>query len=406
MLLIGALILVPTSATAKYKLQSGDTLEVSVMGLPDFRQRLAIDVDGEIVLPLVGQIKVSGLSVSEAITRIKHDLSNRIFSQQISIGREIQHLIRPNDIVVTVAEYRPIYVSGHVAKPGGYPFRSGMTVRQVIAIAGGYNLLPPGTADPFLQGADFRSQYEALWIEYAAVQYQISRLRTELGQDGGAHNPSDTVPISEKLRKRLKQTADAYLNARRKDQRTDRAAYQDAIKKADIQLDILAAKKKKDEEGNKADEDEFAQVRELFKRGITANSRLSETRRAALLSSDQYLQTVVQMSNVEQQRNEYARKMKKLDTQARINDWKELQQANLRLAQLSAQIKGMGEKLMYMGQLRSLTNETKPQFNISVYRKGENGLERIKANEDMQLAPGDVIEVTPENEKVSDLSAQ
>src|SRR5439155_24520111 len=75
--LIGALILVSSSATAEYKLQSGDTLEIAVTGVPDLKQRLPVELDGEISLPLVGQVKVGGLSLAEARATITGRLSNK-----------------------------------------------------------------------------------------------------------------------------------------------------------------------------------------------------------------------------------------------------------------------------------------------------------------------------------------
>jgi polysaccharide export outer membrane protein len=37
-----------------------------------------------------------------------------------------------------VAEYRPIFILGEVAKPGQYPFQPGMTVLSAVAGAGGF----------------------------------------------------------------------------------------------------------------------------------------------------------------------------------------------------------------------------------------------------------------------------
>jgi len=305
--LIGALILVSSSATAEYKLQSGDTLEIAVTGVPDLKQRLPVELDGEISLPLVGQVKVGGLSLAEARATITGKLSNKIYLQPSGNGREIQRLLLPNEIVVTVAEYRPIYVSGHVAKPGEYAFRPGMTVRQAIAIAGGYNLAQPGLANPFLQAADFRSEYEALLVEFAAEQDWIWRLRTELGESEGDYSAANKAPIPDAMRERLKQTASEHLKARMADRKRDKQALQEAIDRSDLELGVLAEKKKTDEEGNQADNEEFERVRQLFKRNIATNSRLSEARRAAFLSSNQLLQTIVQISNVQRQRSEYGR---------------------------------------------------------------------------------------------------
>ena len=79
LLLAAALVLMPISAGAQYKLQPGDTLEISLAGVPDFKQRSPIGVGGTIILPLAGQIKIDGLSVSEARAAIARDLSNKVY---------------------------------------------------------------------------------------------------------------------------------------------------------------------------------------------------------------------------------------------------------------------------------------------------------------------------------------
>jgi polysaccharide export outer membrane protein len=390
-ILMGAVPLLPTSAFAEYRLQSGDTLEVSIIGVPDLKQRSPIGVDGDIVLPLIGPIKVGNLSLSAARATITRELSNKVYQQPTNDGRELKHLILPGEIIVSVAEYRPIYVNGDVAKPGEVIFRPGITVRQAVAIAGGYDQARFRLSNPLVAAADFRSDYETLLAEYAAQRARIWRLRTELGETGVEY--ADTgAPIQGEFRDRLLYMETEHLKARMADREKDKALLREAIAKADLQLSVLAEKKKADLEANKADTEDFQKVRELFQKGITATTRLSEARRAALFSSDQLLQTVVEMSNVERGRGEYSRQIEKIDSQNRIDDWKELQEANLQLAQISARLKSTREKLSYTALLQSeFMQNGRP--DISVYRKGDNGTERFAANEDFELAPGDSVEV-------------
>lgn len=407
-LVMGALILAPTSALSEYKLQSGDTLEISVTGVPDLRQRAPIGVDGEIALPLVGQIKVKGRSVAEARAEITRGLSNKVYRVNTVDGHEISKLILPEDIVVTAVEYRPIYVNGDVSRPGEYPFRPSMTVRHAITLAAGYDLVQFRLANPFLQAADFRSQYESLSAELATQQARIWRLRKELGEQSAGY-AGKKVQISAELSQRLIQAETEQLNARTADREQDKGNLQDQINKASLQLSILAQKKKHDEEGNKADMDDFQKVKELFQRGMTPITRLSEARRAALLSADQLLQTIVEMSNIERQRGDYARQLVKIDSQVRIDAWRELQDANLRVAQITVQLTTTGEKLLHTGRLQSqLARGMDGRPEITVYRHDENGdgLERITANEDFELAPGDVVEVTLKTESLDQVTTR
>ena len=402
-LLFAALALVPKSALAEYRLQSGDAVEVSVTGVPDLRQRAPIGVDGKITLSLVGQINVSGLSVSQARAEIARNLANKLYRQSTPDGREIPHLILGDEIVVTVVEYRPVYMKGDVARPGEYPFRPGITVRQAVAVAGGYDLMRLGAGNPLLQTADLRSENDTLWLDFAREQARVWRLRTELGEPG----VEDTVakaPIPAAVGERLIRAETEQLKARLADREKDKALLQEAISKAGLQLGVLAEKKKRDEEGHKADLADFEKVRELFQKNLTSTVRLSEARRAALLSSDQLLQTIIEMSNIERQRGDYARQLEKIDSLSRIEDLRELQDANLHLAQIAAHLKSTAEKLTYTGLLQSqLVRGAGRRPDITVYRRGADGPQRLAATEDLELAPGDVVDVMMQIESLAEV---
>ena len=110
------------SAYAEYRIQTGDVLEVAVAGIPDLKQRVPVSVDGEISFPLVGQIKVSGMPISEARDTLKTFLPTRIYQQRTSEGRVFSVQIVAEEVTVSIVEYRPIYLRGDVAKPGSRPF--------------------------------------------------------------------------------------------------------------------------------------------------------------------------------------------------------------------------------------------------------------------------------------------
>ena len=73
-------------------------------------------------------------------------------------GREDAIIIEPNDVIATVVEYRPIYVNGDVSKPGEHPYRPQMTVRQAVALSGGFDVLHATINNPYLEVADLRSE--------------------------------------------------------------------------------------------------------------------------------------------------------------------------------------------------------------------------------------------------------
>ncbi|MBV8662393.1 MAG: polysaccharide biosynthesis/export family protein [Hyphomicrobiales bacterium] len=394
--LLAVFAFAPGAAWAEYKLHSGDTLEISVTGVPDLRERAPIAVGGEIALPIGGQLQVGGLLLSEARAKIAESLANKLYQQTTADGREIQHLIAPDTIVVAVAEYRPIYVDGDVARPGELMFRPGMTVRQAIATAGGYDLVQFRMVNPIVQAADFRSDYETLWAQYAMEQARIWRLRTELGEQSVEYGGND-APVSAEFANRLKQDEAALLAAHMADRERDKALLREAIGKADGQLETLAEKKKKDDEGNQADAADFEKARALTEKGMSTAARLADTRRAVLLSSDQLLQTVVEMSNVDRQRSEFVRQLDKIDSQAHIDAWRDLQESNVRLAEINARLRSAGDKLVYTNRLPSqLMPGSGARPNITVHRMTDDGPQNLTADENLALAPGDVVDIALE----------
>ena len=123
------ILLVSSTAQAQqlenYKVGSDDVLSVVVFDEPDLSiSKARVSTSGTIAMPLIGQVEVRGLSISEIESRIA----------ELYLG---DYLKNP-DISITIVEYRQFYVNGEVDKPGGYSFREGMTVQRAITLAGGF----------------------------------------------------------------------------------------------------------------------------------------------------------------------------------------------------------------------------------------------------------------------------
>ncbi|MDO6475426.1 polysaccharide biosynthesis/export family protein [Alteromonas sp. 1_MG-2023] len=109
-----------------YKLSADDVISVSVFNEDDLSlSKVRVSSVGTISMPLIGQVEVKGLSVSQAEKKI-HDLY---------LG---DYLKKPN-VTITIDEYREFYVTGEVEKPGGFSYREGMTVQRAITLAGGFS---------------------------------------------------------------------------------------------------------------------------------------------------------------------------------------------------------------------------------------------------------------------------
>lgn len=107
-----------------YRLSPGDQLRVTVQGEADLSGPRYIDAGGAVTLPLVGAVPVAGLTVSAAADEIAAALRDGF--------------LRHPRVSVAMESYRPVYILGGVKNPGEYPYRDGMTVRQAVAMGGGF----------------------------------------------------------------------------------------------------------------------------------------------------------------------------------------------------------------------------------------------------------------------------
>src|SRR5229473_1279420 len=215
-LICGALLWSAISARAEYLIDVGDTLEISVAGVPELRQRVVVQLDGSISYPLLGTaFVVAGLAPSVVRAKIREALPSKVFRQRTPDGRDNVVVIDPDQIAVNIVEYRPIYVDGDVSKPGEQVYRPHMTVRQAVAVAGGYEIMRFRMNNPFLEAADFRSEYESLWTEFAKEQALIWRLKVELGDEGKADKAVlQEIPLRSSMVSQITQLEAEQLKAR------------------------------------------------------------------------------------------------------------------------------------------------------------------------------------------------
>jgi polysaccharide export outer membrane protein len=395
-LLAAGLTISMSQAKAEYIASVGDVLEVSVAGVPELKQRAAVQIDGNISLPLVGILQVAGLSLPQIQSKVGGALASKVFRQRTSDGRETTIVIDADEVTATVAEYRPIYVNGDVSKPGEYPYRPSTTARQLIAVAGGFDIMHMRMNNPYLESADLRSEYGSLWTEFTKVQARIWRIKKELGE-GSQIDPAvlKDVPIPFSTISEIVNTETEYLRTRESDYQREKAFLQRGVREGDDHVNVLSAQQKTEEEAYQADIDELQKVNDLFGKGALVSPRVTDARRAVLSSSTRKLQTQAQLMQVKTQQDELKRKLEKLDDQRRLDLLRELQDASVTLTETRTKLQGVGEKLQYTAMVRSqLVRGGGDKAEIAIIRKGQKGGQRIVADEDTELQPGDTVEVS------------
>ena len=161
------LMMINLSAWAEYRIQQGDTIEISVAGIPELRQRTTVQPDGAIAFPLVGAVAVEGLTPAELRTAAQTQLARKIYRMRGNDGKEILTVIQQDDVSAAIVGYRPLYVTGDVAKPGEQTFWPNMSVRQALALAGG--AVPPQARfpKPSRDLSALKTDYGSSFVEFA-----------------------------------------------------------------------------------------------------------------------------------------------------------------------------------------------------------------------------------------------
>lgn len=116
---------VSRTTLSSYRLGAGDVVSIRVFGEDDLsREKIRLTDAGTVPYPVLGEIRVLGLTVGDLERRITDGLRGR-------------YLVNPR-VSVVVEEYRPFFINGMVGKPGGYPFQPGLTIRKAASLAGGF----------------------------------------------------------------------------------------------------------------------------------------------------------------------------------------------------------------------------------------------------------------------------
>jgi polysaccharide export outer membrane protein len=104
----------------------GDEVEVTVYGAPDLSSHTRVSADGNISMPLIGYVRVAGLSSSEAEATIEAQLRQR-------------NIVNDPQVSVYAKEYTNsgISVAGEVVKPGFYSAVGPHRLFDVLQAAGG-----------------------------------------------------------------------------------------------------------------------------------------------------------------------------------------------------------------------------------------------------------------------------
>lgn len=107
-----------------YRIEPGDLLEIIVFGEEELSRTVMVMHNGNISFPLIGEVKIAGLTLKEAESLLAEKLKAYFTHPFISI-------------ILKSPTSPHVSVFGEVLRPGAIPYQRGLRITDYIALAGG-----------------------------------------------------------------------------------------------------------------------------------------------------------------------------------------------------------------------------------------------------------------------------
>jgi polysaccharide export outer membrane protein len=376
------LLLLPAApAAAAYIICPGDVLDVSVLGAPTIHTRSPVDPAGQISLPVVGSIDAAAHSVPELRNKIRDLLVKK-------------NIIRDPQVTLEVVEYRPIYVGGDVIRPGAYPYRIGMTVRDALALAGGYDPMHLHGRNPTIEAADARSEYAVSELEIAKQWARLARLKAELsGSPEVNSDPPKEISIKATTWAKILELEQQQLQVDREDEARETGYLTQMVKQTQRQSMALSEEQRDGESSAKEQTRNIGRTQQLLERGLVTKARFEDQQRAATVAQNHLFDVAVRAAQAQKEFEDYNRKLQVVVVQKRTKLLQDMSEANSQLATARIRLKAAAEKLRFATGLTPGSGLTTEEPSISIYREAGRAAQGILAGEDTTVLPGDSIEI-------------
>ncbi|KQV83807.1 polysaccharide biosynthesis/export family protein [Rhizobium sp. Root1220] len=339
---------------------------------------------GSISLPFVGDMPASG-KTTDAI------------AQEIGAALQKQFALKDRPSAsVELSEFRPVYLSGDVEKPGEYPFAPNLTVVKAVSLGGGLRRADSGQrfARDFINAKGDAVVYMA---DRARLLVKQARLRAETANQDSFEMPKELANVPEA--KALVASEMSLMTSRKKRLTLQLQALDDLRSLLQSEVETLAKKTETQTRQQQLAVEDRDKVEDLAEKGLALSARkMAAEQRAAdieatLLDIDtNSLKAKQDISKADQ------------DTITLKNDWdaqlaQELQSADAQLDELNLKLETsnslMSEALTQSTDAARFDTTTgAASIAYSIVREVDGKAAEIPVQENTALQPGDLIKVT------------
>lgn len=369
---------------AEYRLGVQDRVRISVVewALNDLQSPIngefVVNSDGELALPLLGDIEGAGRTTSDVARIISERLKEKLALQSSPVTS------------VEVVAYRPFYILGDVQASGEFAFRPGLTVLQALSLAGGHLRSAVSAEQAAREIITTSTDLASLKGQVDALRAAEARLTSEL-----AGKPTIAFPKELESRKEspavaaIMQSEQALFDARRSNEATRKAAAAKISELVEREVAALQAHAAAVKRQAAAVQSQLEVVSSLRDKGLGSSSREMDLERALSDIQSREQDIYGRIIGVQQEAVRALEAQDTADAQRRLEATAELQRVRSDTASLAQRIAAMEKTLALT---KSGTADGR-QASYVIVRTESQQPQILMADEFTQLQPGDVLRV-------------
>ena len=366
--------------SADYRLAPGDRLTIVVYDQPQLSGQFIVDGGGGILLPLAGGVSLSGRTLAEAQQLIQDRFADGV-------------LVQPA-VSVRITEYRPIFVTGNVRKPGSYRFMIGQSVKAAVAAAGG-------------EGDPLEQSFKGALSDYITTEERVRQLeanhaillmrkaRLEAQRDG---NENFVMPMLVGLSRRnvdfdLAYSAESDTFSRLAETyRSQVQALQNQRPRVEAELDAVNDQIAKQKERLAIVNSHLVDLETLFAKGLLRKEVLLNQQIERSLVEGQVSNLQAQVARLRQSMGDLDIKLGDVKANYLRQTLTELQDTSQRLREVETSI-GPARRLLQVKAQGADSDVDEAEYSIRISRVRGGSMVTIDATDETLLSPGDVVEV-------------
>jgi protein involved in polysaccharide export with SLBB domain len=384
---IAMLVAVATDTRSEvYQLQPGDVVNFDFLDDALLPVLLTVDADGAAQFPLVGGVEIGGLSVNQALEKLRTEYKNR------------QILVDPK-IALNIATYKPVFVLGEVKNPGSFPFYPGLTVEQAVGLAGGTLTAASSAADKIMARARLRGVMDGAEVEIVHEAIYAARLVAQLR---GAET-IDLQDAPESARPYLQRTSlKSVLEIEEKILKTDLITTQaqiqiltQGIAETEAGLKILAQLETEQKGVVEMNERDLERVTALRKRELNTETEIARVKNTTSNEKTQLLEIYAETSRSRRELGNLKLELAKLQADREKDILLKLQERETAIKKLESTRQSAEEQFYLIASVAAdERNRDQISFTYEVRRPKSGVNTVIDGAPFTELLPGDVVAVS------------